>query len=73
MAVFNMREAKVHFPDLLEIALSGEEVVITKAGKPVARLLPYSEINTVPRQPGNDKGKVIIQPNFDKPLREFNR
>jgi len=73
MAVFNMRDAKAHFPDLLEIALSGEEVVITKAGKPVARLLPYSEINTAPRQPGKDKGKVIIQPNFDKPLQEFNR
>jgi antitoxin (DNA-binding transcriptional repressor) of toxin-antitoxin stability system len=50
--------------------LKGEEVVIAKAGKPVARILPV--IKDVPtRIPGIDKGKVIIMPDFDDPLPEF--
>jgi antitoxin (DNA-binding transcriptional repressor) of toxin-antitoxin stability system len=51
--------------------LSGEEVIIAKAGKPVARLVPLPAISFSPRKPGNDKGKVIIQPDFDAPLPEF--
>lgn len=71
MAVFNIHEAKTHFSKLLERVLSGEEVVIAKAGKPVARILPYAAEDISPRVPGVDKGKVTIMPDFDAPLPEF--
>ena len=71
MTVFNIHEAKTHFSKLLARVLRGEEVVIAKAGKPVARLLPFMPADAAPRKPGIDKGKVIIQPDFDAPLTEF--
>ena len=71
MTVFNIHDAKTHFSKILERVLSGEEVVIAKAGKPVARLLPYANNDTASRKPGKDKGKVVIQPDFDAPLPEF--
>ena len=72
MPAFNVHEAKRHFSKLLECVMSGEEVVITKAGKPVARIVPFITDDTSPRKPDMDKGKVIIQPDFDAPLPEFN-
>ena len=70
MTIFNIHEAKTHFSKLLERVLNGEEVIIAKAGKPVARILPViSEVSL--RQPGNDKGKITIMPEFDEPLEEF--
>ena len=71
MAVFNIHEAKTHFSKLLERVLNGEEVVIAKAGKPVARILPYATEDFSPRVSGIDRGKVIIMPDFDAPLPEF--
>jgi prevent-host-death family protein len=71
MPVFNVHDAKTHFSKLLERVLSGEEVVIAKAGKPVARLLPFQTNDIAPRKPGKDQGKVVIQPDFDAPLPEF--
>jgi prevent-host-death family protein len=71
MIVFNIHDAKTHFSKLIERVLNGEEVVIAKAGKPVARLLPFSPDDHSPRVPGIDKGKVIIKPDFDAPLLEF--
>jgi prevent-host-death family protein len=73
MTVFNVHEAKTHFSKLLERVLRGEEVVIAKAGKPVARLLPFAEGDNSPRIPGIDKGKVIIMPDFDDSLPEFDQ
>lgn len=70
MTIFNIHEAKTHFSKLLERVLNGEEVIIAKAGKPVARILPMVT-NVSPRVPGVDKGKIIIMPNFDDPLEEF--
>lgn len=70
MTVYNVHEAKTHFSKLLEKVLNGEEVVIAKAGKPVARVLPVVE-NIPKRVPGIDKGKVTIMPDFDEPLSEF--
>jgi prevent-host-death family protein len=71
MTVFNIHDAKTHFSKLLERVLSGEEVVIAKAGKPLARILPFAADDTSPRVPGIDKGKVIIKDDFDAPLPEF--
>jgi prevent-host-death family protein len=70
MAVFNIHEAKTHFSKLLERVMQGEEVVIAKAGKPVARILPVTT-KVAMRVPGIDKGKVTIMPDFDEPLEEF--
>jgi prevent-host-death family protein len=63
----NVHEAKTHFSRLLERVNHGEEIVIAKAGKPVARLVPYGE-KPVKRIPGTAKGQVIIKRNFEAPL-----
>jgi prevent-host-death family protein len=56
---FDVQDAKAVLSELVELARSGEEVTITKAGKPVARLVRF-------RQPGSWKGKICISPDFDK-------
>ncbi len=66
----NVHEAKTHLSKLLQRVMNGEEIVIAKAGKPVARLTPYAPHPTR-RTPGNDAGKVVIAPDFDEPLPEF--
>ena len=71
MTTYNIHEAKTHFSKLLEQVSKGEEVIIANAGKPVARLLPFAVNDTSPRKPGIDKGKIIIMPDFDDPLPEF--
>jgi prevent-host-death family protein len=66
----NIHEAKTHLSKLLERVINGEEIIIAKAGKPVARLTPV--ITSVKkRSPGGDQGKVIIKPDFDESLPEF--
>jgi len=52
----NIHEAKTHFSELLDRAHKGEEVIIAKAGKPYARLVPVVEGAT--RQPGAFRGKI---------------
>ena len=66
----NIHEAKTHLSKLLQRVMNGEEVVIAKAGRPVARLLPYQP-PPVPRAPGNDAGKIMIGSDFNEPLPEF--
>jgi len=65
----NVHEAKTHFSRLLARVSNGEEIIISKAGKPVARLIPVEE-NPVKRVAGSAKGKVIIAEDFDAPLPE---
>ena len=65
MTVVNMHEAKTHLSRLVERAAHGEDVVIAKAGRPVARLVPYDE-SSEPRKPGAWKGRVWIAPDFDE-------
>jgi len=52
----NIHEAKTHFSELLERAHNGEEVIIAKAGKPYARLVPIVDGGV--RQPGAFRGQV---------------
>ncbi|MBA3876891.1 MAG: type II toxin-antitoxin system prevent-host-death family antitoxin [Anaerolinea sp.] len=66
----NIHEAKTHLSRLLERVRDGEEVVIAKAGKPVARLVAIDR-RPARRIPGMDKGKVIIRPDFDDPIPEW--
>jgi prevent-host-death family protein len=69
--VFNIHEAKTHFSKLLQRVLNGEEVVIARSGKPVARIVPFAVEDGSARIPGLGKGKVTIMPDFDEPLPEF--
>ena len=66
MAVTNIHEAKTHFSKLIERVGEGEEIIIAKAGKPVAKLVPYKEAQPPKRKPGAWKGKVSMSPDFDK-------
>lgn len=65
----NVHEAKTHFSKLLDRVGNGEEVIIAKAGKPVARMVPVAE-RSPQRVAGSAKGKVIIASDFDAPLPE---
>lgn len=60
----NIHEAKTHLSRLVERVEAGEEVVIARAGRPVARLVPFRR-RTAPRQPGLWRGMVELAPDFD--------
>ncbi len=63
----NIHEAKTHLSRLLERVAAGEEIVIARAGTPVARLTAWHGI-TAPRTPGALRGKLLIHDDFDAPL-----
>jgi prevent-host-death family protein len=63
----NIHEAKTQFSRLVDAAASGEEIVIAKAGKPAARLVPMERAK-ITRRFGGLKGKVRIADDFDAPL-----
>jgi prevent-host-death family protein len=60
----NIHEAKTHLSRLVERVEAGEEVVIARAGRPVARLIPF-RTRTQVRTPGRWRGQVRIAPDFD--------
>jgi prevent-host-death family protein len=65
MQITNISEAKAQLSALIERVLAGEEVIIGKAGKPVAKLIRY-ERNKEIRRPGALKGKIKIASDFDE-------
>ncbi len=65
--VVNMFEAKTHLSRLVDRAAAGEEILIAKAGKPYARLVPLAR-PPVDRQPGGWQGALWLGPDFDAPL-----
>jgi prevent-host-death family protein len=67
MSQVNIRQAKTHLSRLVEMAAGGEEIVIAKAGKPIARLVPYVTKGKA-RRPGQLRGKIRIKKSFDQPL-----
>ena len=73
MKVTNIHEAKTQFSKLVERAAAGEEIVIGKAGKPVARLGPYTVPAIPKRKPGSLKGKIKILPGFDEMDKEIEK
>jgi prevent-host-death family protein len=67
----NLYEAKTQLSSLVERAAKGEEIVIAKAGKPMARLVAPSPDSHPPRKPGkNLMGITYIADGFDEPLPE---
>ena len=64
MVVRNISEAKAELSALIEAVLNGNEVVLAKAGKPVARLIAFRGL-TSPRRLGSMAGEIQIGPDFD--------
>lgn len=67
MSTVNIHEAKTHLSRLLDEVSGGKEVVIAKAGKAVAKLVPIKSAKPV-RKPGYLKGRIKIGADFDGPL-----
>lgn len=63
----NIHQAKTHFSQLIERVQAGEEIIVAKAGRPVARLVP---IGPLVRQLGARAGKMWMADDFDAPLPE---
>jgi prevent-host-death family protein len=66
-----MHEAKTHLSRLVERAANGEEIVIARAGKPVARLTALASAPGKPREFGRLRGKIWIADDFDEPDQEI--
>ncbi|WP_232666234.1 type II toxin-antitoxin system Phd/YefM family antitoxin [Pseudonocardia sp. TRM90224] len=62
----NMYEAKTHLSKLIERVEAGEEIVIARNGRPVARLVPEQRSRS-PREPGAWAGRIRIADDFDDP------
>jgi prevent-host-death family protein len=67
MAEVNVYEAKTHLSRLLDRAQGGEEIVITRHGRPVARLGPIRE-RPPARKLGALRGRIRMSNDFDAPL-----
>jgi len=63
----NVHEAKTRLSQLLARVQAGEEIVIAKAGRPIARLVPMTS-SIHQRSPGTAKGRVWVSEDFDAPL-----
>jgi prevent-host-death family protein len=62
----NIHAAKTHLSRLIERVEQGEEVVLARAGRPVARLVPYRP-RRAPRKPGRLKDQIWLAPDWDSP------
>lgn len=70
MSQVNLHFAKTHLSRLIQQALSGEEIILARAGTPLVRLVPVD--GPAPeRTLGLDAGKVILADDFNAPLPEF--
>jgi prevent-host-death family protein len=65
--VVNVHAAKTHLSRLIDRAAEGEEILIARAGRPVARLGPLPVVSPR-RRPGLMRGRITIAANFDAPL-----
>ena len=66
----NIHQAETHLSRLVEDVASGNEVLIAKGGRPMARLVPLGRDET-PRRPGLLKGKLRISEDFDRAAAGF--
>ena len=63
----NLFDAKLNFFKLINQVIAGEEIIVAKSGKPVAKIVPF-EKPAQNRKPGSAKGNLIIADDFDAPL-----
>jgi antitoxin (DNA-binding transcriptional repressor) of toxin-antitoxin stability system len=66
-AIYNLSEAKMSLSQLVDRAASVEEIILSKAGKLLAKLVQFRR-NAEPRQPGGWEARVRISEDFDAPL-----
>lgn len=67
MKTVNIHDAKTHFSKLVDLVMDGEAIIIAKAGKPAAKLVPISPTKPL-RHFGVLKGRIKIADDFDAPL-----
>lgn len=67
MKTVTIHEAKTNLSKLIEEACEGKEIVIARGPKPVARLVPISDVRGR-RKPGALRGKLRVDPEFFEPL-----
>lgn len=67
MTIVNIHQAKTNFSKLVDAVMEGEEIIIAKAGKPAAKLVPIGQVKKK-RKPGSLKGKIKVAPDFDAAL-----
>ena len=67
MQIVNITEASEHLSELVEAAINGEEIIITKDNQPLIKLVPFK----TGRRPGSAKGLFTISDDFDEPLDDF--
>ncbi len=70
MVQINIHQAKTQLSKLVEEAALGEEIIIAKAGKPIARLVPLATNECKTRTPGGMKGQIWAADDFDTPMGE---
>jgi prevent-host-death family protein len=68
MTTVNIHAAKTHLSRLVEQAASGEEILIAKAGKPLAKLGPLGSAKRKKRRLGLLAGRMNVPADFDAPL-----
>ncbi len=66
-------EAKTQLSRLIERAAGGEEIVIRRGARPVAKLIGYADAQPKPRKPGALKGQIWMSDDFDEPDEEIER
>jgi prevent-host-death family protein len=69
MPTVTIHQAKTNLSKLIERASQGEEIIIARGSKPVAKLVPVGAVNGK-RQPGSWKGKFVLGPEFFEPMSE---
>jgi len=67
VSVINVHDLKTNYSKYLDQVISGQEIVLGKHGKVVAKIVPLSE-NKLPRLPGALKNKIWISDDFDEPI-----
>jgi len=70
MQQINLTEASKNLPELIEAAINGEEIVITRDNHPVIKLTPISPVKRRPLF-GSAKSLITISDDFDEPLEDF--
>jgi prevent-host-death family protein len=70
MDAVSIHDAKTHFSRLVARAEAGEEIVVRRGSKPVAKLVAYSPAST-PRSPGRLRGRIVLADDFDETPGDF--
>ncbi len=68
--VVNVHDLKTHYSKYLEEVANGQEILLGKHGKVIAKIVPYSQAEQ-PRTPGALKGKVWVSDDFDVPMTDL--